>query len=838
MKINKLTILNINSLKGKYIIDFEKDFSENGLFLISGETGSGKTTILDAISIALYNRTPRLSSKSDIQYLMSIDTANCFSELEFEVDNILYKSYWGLKRAREKKDGNFQDTQMKLSCFKNNKWEAINGTKTQILKKIENITNLNFDKFSKTIMLAQGSFDSFLKAKGKEKSELLEKITGTQIYKKISSKVYEKYKIKYSKLDNLKKSINEEKLLTNSEIEDINRDIKIYKNDIVKIKEDVNQIANSIVIQNNIENYTNNVNLLSKKFNNLQIEKENFKEDNKILEDALKAKDIYHKIVEKEDIKKDKDNKDINIKEFNKLKDEFNRELDILNKKILDKDKEFNIYKDKLELQNKINNINEFKKNKIDIENIIKNLEDLNELKSSKTIEKEKLEELKISLSLIQNYTKAREQLEDNKECPLCGSKNHPYISNLPKIDKNISQDIKYIIKILKDLDKDISSKNNKKIKLESRQIQLKEFENLQLEELDFNKTLDKVYSEKELENLTLEISNINKEINKNNNKVIKNDTNIINIERNIKELEDKYKKLNLEIKELLVSKNFKDEQEVIESSIKDEKVIQDLENKKQYISSEIIKIESLINSNKDNLEKELKKNSILKTSTKNIEELKKEKIYLSNQVEDKIKESTILQEKINQDNKLKKEYKEIYKKIEILKNDLESWEILNSLIGQADGSKYQLFVQNLTLGHLLHLSNNHIKYLSDRYQLVKDDNTDLSISIIDKYQLNKIRSTNTLSGGETFLISLSLALGLSDLVNDKIKIDSLFLDEGFGTLDEETLNIAINTLEKLQLKGKTIGIISHVKLLQDRILNQIKLKKDATGSSLLEIIK
>ncbi|MEA3314592.1 MAG: SbcC/MukB-like Walker B domain-containing protein, partial [Campylobacterota bacterium] len=300
---------------------------------------------------------------------------------------------------------------------------------------------------------------------------------------------------------------------------------------------------------------------------------------------------------------------------------------------------------------------------------------------------------------------------------------------------------------------------------------------------------------------------------------------------------EDKYKELELEIKELLVSKKFKDEKEVIDSSIKDEKVIQELENKKIYISTQIIKIESLINSNQDNLKQELNKNYIHNTSAKNIEYLEKEKIELSNELEKIIESSTILKEKINQNKRLKKEYEKVCKDIELLKNDLVSWEILNSLIGQADGSKYQLFVQNLTLGHLLVLSNNHLQYLSDRYELIKDDNIDLSISIIDKYQLNQIRSTNTLSGGETFLISLSLALGLSDLVNDKIKVDSLFLDEGFGTLDEESLNVAIDALEKLQLKGKTIGIISHIKLLKERISTQIKLKKDASGSSLLEII-
>ena len=115
---------------------------------------------------------------------------------------------------------------------------------------------------------------------------------------------------------------------------------------------------------------------------------------------------------------------------------------------------------------------------------------------------------------------------------------------------------------------------------------------------------------------------------------------------------------------------------------------------------------------------------------------------------------------------------------------------------------------------------------------LTKTSLNDLSLEVIDLYQANTIRDVSTLSGGESFLVSLSLALGLTDLISDKMRIETLFIDEGFGTLDENTLNIVIEALEKLQSSGKMIGIISHVKMLKERITNQIKLIKKPDGYS------
>ncbi len=136
------------------------------------------------------------------------------------------------------------------------------------------------------------------------------------------------------------------------------------------------------------------------------------------------------------------------------------------------------------------------------------------------------------------------------------------------------------------------------------------------------------------------------------------------------------------------------------------------------------------------------------------------------------------------------------------------------------------MFAQGLTLDHLIHLANMQLVHLHSRYQLDRKKGEALEIEVIDTWQADAVRDTKTLSGGESFLVSLALALALSDLVSHKTKIDSLFLDEGFGTLDRETLDIALDALDNLNATGKMIGVISHVEALKERIPVQIEIKK------------
>lgn len=172
---------------------------------------------------------------------------------------------------------------------------------------------------------------------------------------------------------------------------------------------------------------------------------------------------------------------------------------------------------------------------------------------------------------------------------------------------------------------------------------------------------------------------------------------------------------------------------------------------------------------------------------------------------------------------------------IEAQKMECRRWENLHALIGSADGKKFRNFAQGLTFEMMVSHANRQLQKMTDRYLLVRDAAQPLELNVVDNYQAGEIRSTKNLSGGESFIVSLSLALGLSHMASKNVRVDSLFLDEGFGTLDEEALEVALDTLSNLQQEGKLIGIISHVQALKERISTQIRVSPLNGGKSTLE---
>ena len=193
-------------------------------------------------------------------------------------------------------------------------------------------------------------------------------------------------------------------------------------------------------------------------------------------------------------------------------------------------------------------------------------------------------------------------------------------------------------------------------------------------------------------------------------------------------------------------------------------------------------------------------------------------------------------QQRLSHDQQTREQQLSLLQEISLVEAELDDLSQLNHLIGSADGNKFRRFAQGLTLGHLVYLANQRLLKLDGRYQLQRKDSDALALEVLDTWQADSVRDTATLSGGESFLVSLALALALSDLVSAKTSIDSLFLDEGFGTLDNETLEIALDALDSLNASGKMIGIISHVDTLKERISVQIKVKKqNGLGYSQLE---
>lgn len=169
---------------------------------------------------------------------------------------------------------------------------------------------------------------------------------------------------------------------------------------------------------------------------------------------------------------------------------------------------------------------------------------------------------------------------------------------------------------------------------------------------------------------------------------------------------------------------------------------------------------------------------------------------------------------------------------IEAQRKECSKWENLHELIGSSDGKKYRNFAQGLTFEIMIVHANRQLQKLTDRYLLTRNDAQPLDLNVVDNYQAGEIRSTKNLSGGESFIVSLALALGLSQMASKNVRVDSLFLDEGFGSLDEEALDSALETLAGLQQDGKLIGVISHVSALKERISTQIQVTPAPGGRS------
>ena len=226
MKILSIRLKNLNSLKGEWKIDFtQSPFAENGLFAITGPTGAGKTTLLDAICLALYHQTPRLGQiTNSSNEIMTRGTAECLAEVEFEVKGSAYRAFWSMRRSRGNVDGNLQPADAELAEVETGKVLA-----TQIRQKseaIETLTGLDFGRFTKSMMLSQGDFAAFLNADEKQRAELLEELTGTEVYGQISIKVHEHHSQAKQRLKELQASADTFQVFTTEQKQSLQDELK------------------------------------------------------------------------------------------------------------------------------------------------------------------------------------------------------------------------------------------------------------------------------------------------------------------------------------------------------------------------------------------------------------------------------------------------------------------------------------------------------------------------------------------------------------------------------------------------------------------------------------
>ena len=1072
MKILELRFKNLNSLYGEWLIDFTTaDYASNGIFALIGPTGAGKSTVLDAICLALYGATPRLGriTKSGNE-IMSRQTGECYAEVTFESQAGTFRCHWSQHRARKKADGKLAESKHEIA-------DALSGQLLEAKKKkdvasvIEEKTGMDFDRFTRSILLAQGGFDTFLKADVEQKSKILEQITGTEIYSEISRRVHERQRDERDKLNLLQAEISGIGILTEQQETGISKDLTEKKESETKTAAKFQSTEKAIAWLTAINDLRNEIVVLSQESEKLNITLDKFKPDRERLSRALKAaelearyatlsgvrhqQDTDHKLLKEEqkqlpNIEASVSEKEHQLKELvvvmlkakeeQKIQEPVIQKVRLLDQQISDRRKSINT--DEIDCKNATEQIavnkrllqqtrvkletaekelqlvhNYLQENSHDellvsqlagIEQQLNNLVSVQQdnsgiklslaeaeihLKSAvKTVDldagkltlcqkkldnehqqlvlkKGELKEL-LGHQLVREYRTQKEtllremaflnkisdlesernKLEDNKPCPLCGAQEHPYAQgNIPQADKTEKQIISLTeliekaeqlelnIKALEVSEKDLLAKVTATEKLTIKTLNEKEnadkaLKNISTELAKNNELCAQLKStalrklqaigiegisdsdvtslisslqirlgnwqeqqrkKEQIENQSSEFNSELKEL----DAIIETQEQTLTEKHNIlNRLKKEYEDQSAERTKLFGSKKTETEAVRLEKAVSDAEQLEktdrtEWDKAKQLLNSAKVRIGSLQErisqtvSELQSLENDFisalcatgfsdessfianclsaSEREQLTDRAKELDNkatdlqarIKDREIRLAQEVDKKITVSPLqelqpeykelevflkqlrddiagLKHQLNDNNSAKEKLKEKQGEIDRQKNECSRWGKLHGLIGSADGKKYRNFAQGLTFELMVSHANRQLEKMTDRYLLIRDNEQPLELNVIDNYQAGEIRSTKNLSGGESFIVSLTLALGLSKMASHKVRVDSLYLDEGFGTLDEESLETALETLAGLQQDGKLIGIISHVSALKERISTQINVLPLSAGKS------
>ena len=1004
MKILKIEFENINSLRGPQQIDFtDKPFSASSLFAITGPTGSGKSTILDVICLALFNHVPRLGkiTKNEIIAKGAILTRNqkeAFARVTYDCKRGVYASKWSISTNR---NDNLRDYEMEIADLASGK--LIDLKKSDVPAKNEALIGLNYNQFIKAVLLAQGEFAQFLKVNKAERGELLEKITGTGIYRELGKKAYEKNKEASKEILQQQQEIEiiQKSLLNDEDHAEISKDYASQQAACEPLEKEIQRLSKFVELKEEIKNQQSNIakiaaektqaeeylNQFNENNGKSLTEHENLQEHAGDLRNWKQGKEneaeISKEITEIE--AKIGENKqafsgllsevsqllktEVSANDFEGKLNEFTGKIQQLEEERKEKGREYSKLMDELKLKtgdlsinfskNPDENIQQLQAISNSAANRIENYEaelsnfdsdaealklqlkeqtektraaqkanskidesdrELKKIASEKTTIKKQSEALPQQIkdldTKVQFQQKDLENLQlqqknkllearledlrynliDNEPCPLCGAKHHPFADHAPEKDNLLEEKITQLQKELQlnssQLAKIQANFENFQQRLKTLEIEEQQWKATSEEKRiafktqfkDFDLATDEVW-ESSIARLSEQLELIEKwekeqkqwQIAKNAIPLLEQTKEIIKQGRDIAgKLKALYDGDDIVEKNRLYHRSFTTLTQQKKSL---QEQLENLKSRFQKLTSELLILEqqlSVVLKEKgyESLQQALKnllpekEYSQLRQEREKLQEklsqLSTSHNLLQQQLEEKQKldieeTSAELQDQLTQKrqklNDINESSKALYRQLENQKENLNQlnniragiaekeqkikrWRLLNELIGDATGRKFNEFAQDLTLTQLIALANKRLADLSDRYVIDKPmDEEDDGLVAIDEHMGGQRRSVKTLSGGETFILSLSMALALSDLASKNVEINSLFIDEGFGTLDPETLDQTLDTLEKLQAESsKTIGIISHVDSLKERIATQVILSRNGQGYSSISI--
>ena len=945
MKIIAIRLKNLTSIEGSVEIDFTVEpLSSAGIFAISGATGAGKSTLLDALCLALYDKAPRFAAsvesinladvgdnqinQSDVRNLLRRGTSDGYAEVDFQgVDGHRYRSRWSVRRTRNKASGSLQPQVLEVKDLDTEK--EFQGTKKELLAQLVELVGLTYEQFTRTVLLAQNDFATFLKSRGAAKAELLEKLTGTGVYSRISQEIFARNKAAQEEVTMIQSKMSVIELLPEEELLTLQNE----KEQLVEKRAAGIKLLAELNAQLNVVRSLKMQEALWMK--KQQEEREELNKQ-KNLQDALVVQEegLVHFKAQWEaiqpDLKKarqldvhiqsqqilqaarqqvvDQDKKSASAVEqlrisYHSLSRLLNR-TDVESLQLEQIEVILNEEKDTLETWTKVNEerlgrLNSFgypslvdEQGKIQKElTRLQNIKKLTEEQSKSKQDIEKLEKevtactqqlaeqdavVKALQRLYENARMAvgkdvkalRQQLQEGEACPVCGSTTHPYHREQEVVDtlyRNMEQEYNTAVSAYQQI-------NNRSIVLQrdlthqrATEVQIKEqLSVLQQEGLPAG---EEEHIQNRLNELAERISayqHLYAEWQQNDEKIKKLRTHCDALRENVSQCRLAAQKVSAAKEQsAILQKAAVDEQQRFEviakalDALRQERSLLLKGKSADEAEAAVARREKELNealekarkqvegvqNHLSGLQGEMKQLSVgieeLREQQKGIEFPEQLPQAIAKQQEDNLNTERALstaEARLLQQAKNKTIFEQITKELTEKQAVAVRWAKLNKLIGSADGAKFKVIAQSYTLNLLLLHANKHLAYLSKRYKLQQVPDT-LALQVIDCDMCDEIRTVYSLSGGESFLISLALALGLSSLSSNNLKVESLFIDEGFGSLDADSLRTAMEALEQLQMQGRKIGVISHVQEMSERISVQVQVHKKINGKSVLTVV-
>lgn len=849
-------------------ISFEQ-FEENGLFLICGDTGSGKTTIFDAIAFALYDTASGETRKMETLHSDYVETKK----------SSRVRLLFSHKGKRYQVIRSFNGKRKNEAVLEEAEKEVLTGRKA-VNERLKEILGLDYQQFKQISMIAQGEFLNLLLAKSEVRSEIFRKVFDTGFYKRLAEvlkskagTLREEEKLRKERECQLLSGLGEE---FEKKFGEKDKGWQIPAEVETALEEKIDLLREEEKRQKEAERKeeTNKEEILKawEQIKNINRDLQQLEQLREILKKERERKQEFaQKEKELEQIKKSVLYVKPILVKYEEKKTALEKE-NIRYQEICERQKEQKQNTGRLKKEQKEAEQNERKNEKIqcleteclELEEKEKKLTALCKLQKQKETLQEQLKaEIKEAKQAVLEYETEKEKffcaqagilaqsLKEGIPCPVCGSVSHPHPAVV--LEEVLSQEE------LKEKEQD------KKRVEEKRQKTLQDF--LQLE--------------KEVEKSTKEVS-------------VNPDFFWKEVHAKLEQTGQKRNQKEIKIRELKqnVKKEVRDsetiQKEWIENLEKEAGILKEKEICKEQIEALKaekkacqIKLRAAVKEQNFKSEKEARlfceKQEKLLILEQETADYKKTLHKLLGQI--KILEETLLgKKKQSEEEKQKKfeqteqnlekirlELREIYKRISFYEKTLEQlkklWEesektrkerlALLSLSDTASGMlagkpkvSFERYVQSAYFKQIVVEANQRLEQMTNgRYELLveetgtnKKSQSGLDLQVYD-YHTGKVRSVRSLSGGESFQAALSLALGVSGVISQfagGIRIETLFIDEGFGSLDEQSLELAVKTLRELSSQGCMIGIISHVKELKEQIFYKIEVKKGQKGSQIL----